>query len=154
MKIYFGADHRGFESKERLKEFVKDLGHEVEDLGNTVYDEHDDYPEFAARVAKKVSADPSTRGIILCGSGGGVNVVANKFPRVRSLIGISSLQVYAARRDDNSNVLCLAASFMAEVEEKEAVKTFLSTDFSGEERHRRRLSEIDRIEKENFVAGL
>lgn len=154
MHIYFGADHRGFTTKERLKEFVKSMGHEVEDLGNTVYNENDDYPEFAAKVAEKVSADPSARGIILCGSGGGVNVVANKFPRVRSIIGVSSLQVYAARRDDDMNVLCLAASFMAEIEEEEAVKIFLTTDFSGEERHRRRLGEVEAIEHKNFVQGL
>ncbi len=151
MTIYFGADHRGFETKERLKEFVKGMGHEVVDLGNSVYDEHDDYPMFASAVARKVVTSPDARGIILCGSGGGVNIVANKFAGVRSNIGLSPLQVYAARRDDDCNILCLAASFMTEEQEKESVKTFLTTEFSGEERHQRRLGQIATIEKENFV---
>ena len=154
MTIYFGADHRGFELKEKLKEFVKGMGHEVVDMGNVVYDEDDDYPDFASKVAEKVSADPSSRGIVLCGSGGGVNIVTNKFPRVRSNIGLSPLQVYAARRDDDSNILCLAASFMTEAEEKESVKTFLETEFSGEERHKRRIGKINDLEKKNFVPGL
>jgi ribose 5-phosphate isomerase B len=154
MTIYFGADHRGFETKERLKKFVEELGYEVVDLGNDKYEESDDYPDFASLVAKKVSADPTCRGILLCGSGGGVNIVANKFPRVRSNIGLSPLQVYAARRDDDCNILCLAASFMIEDEEKKSVKTFLTTEFSGEERHRRRLGKIDVLEKTNFVSGL
>ena len=154
MTVYFGADHRGFETKERMKEFVKGLGYEVVDLGDVVYDENDDYPDFASKVAEKVSVDPANRGIILCGSGGGVSIVANKFPRIRADLGLSPLQVYAARRDDNCNILCLAASFMTDSEEREAVKTFLMTDFSGETRHQRRLDKIADIEKKNFVAGL
>jgi len=139
--------------KERLKPFIKEMGHEVVDLGNSAYDEHDDYPLIASKIAKEVSGNLDSRGIILCGSGGGVNIVANKFPRVRSNLGLSPIQVYAARRDDDSNVLCLAASFMTEDQEKESVKTFLTTEFSGEERHKRRLSQIENLEKENFVSG-
>lgn len=154
MTIYIGSDHRGFEMKERLKPFIKDMGHEVIDLGNTVYDEHDDYPLVAAKIAKEVSANPAARGVILCGSGGGVNIVANKFPRVRSNLGLSPIQVYAARRDDDSNVLCLAASFMTEDQERESIKTFLTTEFSGEERHKRRLGQITDLEKTNFTSGL
>ena len=143
MTIYLGADHRGFSAKERIESFLKDLKYQVTDLGDFVYDENDDYPDFSSKVAEKVSQEPESRGIILCGSGGGGNVVANKFPRVRSIIGISPLQVYAARRDDDINVLCLAASFMTDEQEKEAVKTFLTTEFSGEERHKRRIEKID-----------
>lgn len=139
--------------KGRLIPFIKEMGHEVVDLGNSVYDEHDDYPLIASKIAKEVSGNPNSRGVILCGSGGGVNIVANKFPRVRSNLGLSPIQVYAARRDDDSNVLCLAASFMTEDQEKESVKTFLTTEFSGEERHKRRLGQIEALEKENFVSS-
>jgi ribose 5-phosphate isomerase B len=154
MTIYIGADHRGFETKERLKPFIQELGFEVVDMGNTAYDEGDDYPVFASKVAHEVSKNPNTKGVILCGSGGGVNIVANKFPGVRSNLGLSPLQVYAARRDDDSNVLCIAASFMTEDQEKESVKTFLTTEFSGEERHKRRLGEIAELEKQNFNPGI
>ncbi len=147
MKVYFGADHRGFNLKETLK---KQAGgnFEVVDLGNKVYDEGDDYPDFAALVAGRVGYDPiNSRGVLICGSGAGVDVTANKFAGVRSVLGISSEQVKAARSDDDVNVLSIAANFTKDEEASAMLKVFLETEFSGEERYKRRIKKISEIEK-------
>ena len=150
MVIYFGADHRGFNLKEALKNFAREQGYEVADLGNSRYDEHDDYPDFAALVAKKVSLDPErSRGILVCGSGVGMDVAANKFPKVRSAVAISEDQIYVARHDDNVNVLSLAADFINESEAKKTVQVFLETPFGSDERYLRRLEKIMQIEEQS-----
>lgn len=147
MVIYFGADHRGFELKERLKNLVRDQGYEVIDAGAPSYTEGDDYAVYAIAVAKKISLDPVIgRGVLVCGSGAGVDIVANKFKRVRSAVGLSPDQVYAARRDDDVNVLSIAADFTSREDAEKMMGVFLATLFSGEERHRRRLEEIEQIE--------
>lgn len=150
MVIYFGADHRGFNLKEILKNFLKEQGYEVLDLGNDHYDETDDYPDFAAKVANKVSWDPeSSRGVVICGSGAGVDVTANKFPRVRATLGLIPDQVYDARHDDDVNVLSIAARFTSEEEAKKMVRVFVETPFGDEEKYRRRLEKISAVEIEN-----
>jgi ribose 5-phosphate isomerase B len=147
MRVYLGADHRGFRLKNHLAQFVQKLGHEVIDCGNSTYDEKDDYADFAVRVGEAVSRDPEgSRGVVLCGSGVGVDVTANKFKGVRAAIGFSSAQVHDARRDDDMNVLALAAGFTSEAEAEEIVQSFLNTQFSHEERHVRRLRKISDIE--------
>lgn len=149
MLIYLGADHRGFKLKEELRRYLADeCGYEVVDLGNHRLDENDDYPDFAILVARKVSLDPTnSRGIIICGSGVGVDVVANKFKNVRSALAANPDQAMSSRKDDDTNVLSLAADFLTETESKKVVQVWLQTDFSGEERHRRRLEKIEKIEK-------
>lgn len=152
MVIYFGGDHRGFKLKEVLKEFVKEQGYEVFDVGNVIYDEKDDYPDFAKEVAKKVSSDPEgSRGVLICGSGAGVDIVANKFQGVRSVLGVSTDQVYDARHDDSANILSFAADFTATADAQKMVQIFLQTPFSGEERHQRRLEKISQIENEACI---
>ncbi len=147
MVIYLGADHRGFELKEAIKQFLKDDGYEVADMGNSVRDETDDYADFARAVAEHVSSDPAqSQGILLCGSGAGVDITANKSRHVRSVLGFSADQVFDARHDDDVNVLSLAADFLTENDAKNIVRMFLKTPFSGEERHRRRLEKISDIE--------
>ncbi len=149
--IYFGADHRGFNLKEYLKELVKEQAFEVVDMGNKVYDEKDDYPDFAAAVVKKVSADPEgSKGILMCGSGTGMDIAANKFSRVRSVLALSGDQVYDARHDDDVNVLTFAADFVSNEDAAKITKVFLETPFSGEERHRRRLEKISDIENRAY----
>lgn len=149
MVIYLGADHRGFELKEHIKEMLLDQAYEVYDVGNVVYDKDDDYPDFASEVGKKVRQDPeNNRGILICGSGAGVDIAANKFPTVRSTIGISPDQVYDARHDDNINVLSLAADFTHTPDALKMVQTFIETPYSGEERHVRRLEKLSKIENE------
>ena len=147
MVIYLGADHRGFKLKEKVKDFLKEEGYEVIDVGNSSYDEKDDYPDFAAKVAEEVSQKPEiSRGILLCGSGVGVDVTANKFKNIRSALGITSDQIYDARHDDDVNILSLAADYVRQEDAKKLVQVILSTPFSGEERFSRRIEKISQIE--------
>ena len=147
MVIYFGADHRGFELKETLREYVKSVGYEVYDYGATAYNKDDDYPDFAKAVAEKIHADPEqSRGILVCGSGVGMDVVANKFRNVRAALMISPDQVYSGRHDDDANVLVLASDMTSETDAKKGVQVFLETPFAGDERYMRRLTKIMQIE--------
>jgi ribose 5-phosphate isomerase B len=146
MKIYFAADHAGFEMKNMLLGYVKELGYEVEDCGAYELDPNDDYPEFIKRAAQKVSEDPeNNRAIILGGSGQGEDMVADKFPNVRSAeyYGGNIEIVRLSREHNNSNILSLGARFLKEEEAKEAVKLWLETDFSHDERHERRIENIE-----------
>lgn len=150
MIIFIGADHRGLKLKEELKQFVLDKGYTVTDKGNDHYDEADDYPDFAVAVAKEVAIDPDNRrGIIICGSGVGIDVAANKIPRVRSALANSSDQAFSSRNDVNANVLCLAADFLDGEGAKKILSVWLQTPFSKEERHKRRLRKIAEIESGN-----
>ncbi len=147
MLIYIGADHRGFNLKERVKNFLRERGYEYFDVGNAKYDEDDDYPDFAAEVAKKISAEPDRdRGILICGSGVGMDIVANKFRGVRSAVALSVDQVFDARHDDDANALSLAADFLTEEDALKTVRIFLETPFAGEERFKRRVEKISEIE--------
>ncbi len=151
MIIYIGADHRGFKLKEFIRDFLKNKGYEVVDLGNANYDQNDDYVDFAKEVAKRVGIDSNnSRGILVCGSGVGMDVTANKFRKVRSVLAISSDHVYEARHDDNANVLSIAANFTNESDAQKIVGTFLETSFGKEERYQRRLDKIAQIENEQF----
>ena len=147
MIIYIGADHKGFYLKETLKSALKKDGYEVVDLGDTKIDDGDDYPEFASAVAEKVAGTgQEVRGIVVCGSGIGVDIVANKFSGVRSALAISGEQIRAGRQDDDVNVLALAAGFIKPEDALDIARIFLSTPFVKEERYSRRLGEIAQIE--------
>lgn len=150
MTIFIGADHRGFKLKEQLKEMLKNDGYAVTDVGAAEYNGNDDYPDFAKAVAEQVAKAPEdTRGIAICGSGAGADIVANKFPQVRSVLAISPDHVNMARHDDNVNVLAIAADFTNETAAISIVKVFLTTPFAKfEERYTRRLRKIEEIEKE------
>lgn len=143
MIIYIGADHRGFYLKETLRRALKDDGYEAIDLGNFESDGNDDYPDFARVVAEKVAgAGGEVRGIVICGSGFGVDIVANKFNGVRSALAMSTEHIRAGRHDDDVNVLSLAADFIKPEEVLDIVRTFLSTPFQKEDRYARRLGKI------------
>lgn len=146
MKIYIGADHRGFNLKEKAKAWLSK--YEVEDMGAYKHDPKDDYTLYAEKVASIV-ADTGKMGILMCGSGVGVDVVANKIDGVRASVGKSSEQVKAGRKDDNMNILVIAADFTKDSEAKEMINAFLETKFRGLARHKRRLKEIERIEANN-----
>ncbi len=148
MKVYLGSDHRGFNLKEKVKTLLTELGYRFDDLGALAYDSSDDYTFYAEVVARKVAED-GAMGILICGSGVGVDVVANKIDGVRSSIGKSADQVRAGRNDDDMNVLVIAADFTAESEAKDMVKNFLKTSFSGETRYIKRLDDIKKIEENN-----
>lgn len=147
MLIYIGADHRGFKLKESLGNFLREQGYEVVDVGNNEYNESDDYPDFAKLVARAVSVEPDTRrGIVICGSGIGSSITANKFEGVRAALVNNTEQAKLSREDNDSNVLALGARFTDEKTAKEILENWLKTPFSGEERHKRRLEKINEIE--------
>ncbi len=146
MRIVFASDHAGFKLKQTLVFFVKELGYEVEDCGADEYEESDDYPDFVAKAALKISNNPEDlKGIILGGSGQGEAIVANRFKHVRAVVfyGGSEKIISLSREHNDANVLSLGARFVEEEEAKIAVKNWLETVFSEEERHVRRIKKID-----------
>ena len=149
MKIYFATDHAGFELKNILVEYVKTLGFEVEDCGAKSFDKEDDYPDFIKLPAKAVSLDPiSSKAIVLGGSGQGEAIVSNRLPSVRAVVYYGgNLEIIKLSREHNdANVLSLGARFLTDDEAKEAVKLWLDTPFSDDERHLRRIQKIDMVE--------
>jgi ribose 5-phosphate isomerase B len=148
MLIYIGSDHRGFTLKNGLKEYLKSVGYEIVDCGNTVYDEKDDYPDFAAAVARQVSKNPLARGIVLCGSGVGVAIVANKFSRVRCTLSFSPDHAVASRHDDDTNVIAIPADFVTGDIAKKIVSAWLQALFTDTDDYVRRLQKIATIEFE------
>ena len=147
--IYIGADHRGYKLKEKINQWLFENNLEFYDVGANKFDPYDDYTKYASEVASLVADDNEHKGILLCGSGVGVDVVANKFDGVRSSIGKSPEQIKAGRNDDDMNVLVVAADYTKDDEAIEMVKEFLNTEFSKEEKYLNRLSEIEKIEENN-----
>lgn len=145
MKIHIGADHAGYHLKERLKDFLGHAGYEVFDHGAYNHSPMDDYPDFIEPVAKVVSEDPETLGIILGGSGQGEAMDANRFPHVRAIeyYGAKPEIIILGRQHNDANVLSLGARFLTDEEAEEAVTLFLGTAFSGAEHHQRRIDKID-----------
>ncbi len=151
MKVYLGADHGGYELKENMRNWLNDQGYEVEDCGAFELDAEDDYPDFVFPVAEKVGSDKSdqSRGVLICRSGAGVVIGANKVEGVRAAVAIDTKSVNHARKDNNINVLGIGGDWLNEEQAKEAVKTFLTTPFSSEERHGRRMEKIAKYEQGN-----
>jgi len=147
--IYLGSDHRGFELKAKVKSWLDNWKFEYEDLGALTLDPKDDYTVYAELVAKKIEENPLSFGVLICGSGVGVEVVANKFDGIRASLGKNSDQVKAGRHDDNMNVLVIAADFTKDDEAAQMLQVFLETKFAAEERFKRRLDEIKEIEEKN-----
>ena len=147
--LYLGADHRGYYLKENIKEFLNSKKIKFQDLGNFVYDKNDDYPDFAKLVAEKISQKPKVNfGILICGSGQGVCIVANKYSQVRAALCLSSWMAQKARQDNDINVLCLAADVTDPQTAFRIIKTFLKTENSQDKRYQRRLKKITQIEKQ------
>ncbi|KKQ40743.1 MAG: Sugar-phosphate isomerase, RpiB/LacA/LacB family [Microgenomates group bacterium GW2011_GWC1_37_8] len=154
MKVYLGSDHRGFKLKEKIAKWLFEWGYEFEDMGAEYLNPADDYTVYAERVASIVrdrdtDRGEEVRGILLCGSGVGVDIVANKFDGVRASIGKSAEQVKTGRADDDMNILVIAADFTNEDEAKKMVKVFIETGFEAKARYKRRLEDIKRIEANN-----
>lgn len=149
MKIYLGSDHRGFYLKEKIAKWLFEWGYKFTDLGAETYDEKDDYTKYASSVASLVGEDKSALGILLCGSGVGVDVMANKFDGIRASIGIDAEQVRSGRKDDDMNILVIAAEHTEDHITREMVKSFLETKFDGKARHIKRLDDIRKIEENN-----
>lgn len=156
--IYLGADHRGYELKEKIKSWFSGWGYEYKDLGAFEYNKDDDYPDFATAVAKAValslpavslpnpSRGNSAKGILVCGSGIGVAIAANKIKGVRAGTAMKPEQVQASVSDEDLNILALSADYTEEKKAQKIVKIFLETKFSGEERHVRRIAKIKELE--------
>ncbi|MFC1649639.1 RpiB/LacA/LacB family sugar-phosphate isomerase [Patescibacteria group bacterium] len=149
MKIYIGTDHRGFELKNKLYGYLSEKKVEVIDYGAYEHDPDDDYTLYAEKVGSVVADNSKDLGILLCGSGVGVDVTANKLDGVRASIGKEVKQVVAGRKDDNMNVLVIASDFTTFPQAKKLVDAFLSTKYDHKKRHDRRLEDIRRIEENN-----
>jgi ribose 5-phosphate isomerase B len=147
MILAIGADHGGFHLKTIVVDLLKILGHDVNDVG-TYSDEPVDYPDYARAVSKEILLKKAERGILICGSGVGSCVAANKFPGIRAAICHDTFSAHQGVEDDNINILCLGARVVGHELAKEIVRVWLSSSFSGAERHIRRLAKIDEIEKE------
>lgn len=148
MRIYIASDHAGFELKQKLISFLSEQGHEPIDRGNYQLNEEDDYPDFIKETTRDVAEENGqSKGVIIGGSGQGEAMVANRTFGVRAAVyyGGSLEIVKLAREHNDANILSLGARFVAEEEAKAAVKLFLETPFSGEERHTRRIKKIDGI---------
>ena len=147
MEIYIGADHRGFRMKNDLLLWFHNHGYEVTDIGNHAENEEDDYPEFAELLARAVAEDPENRrGILLCGSGAGVAIAANKVKGIRAALIHDVNIAKNARHDDDINVLALGADYISQDTAEQVIQTFLKTPFSGSPRHVRRIEKIASIE--------
>lgn len=144
MKVYIGTDHAGYELKEKLKVYIGELGHDVEDMGAFELESDDDYPDFIRAVAEAVSNDNESMGVVLGGSGQGEAMCANKVPGVRAALyyGGNLDIIKVSRVHNDANILSLGARFISENEAKEVIKVFFETSFSGEERHVRRIAKI------------
>lgn len=164
--IYLATDHAGFELKEKVKEFLKKEGYEVEDCGAFQFDKDDDYPDFISKAAQGVSKDPNSKAIIFGSSGQGEAMVANKFKGVRAAVFYApcipahnvdvtgrvsedSFEMIRLTREHNdANILSLGAKILSEEDALKAVKLWLEAPFTGEERHLRRIEKIKKIEQE------
>jgi len=148
MKIFLGADHAGFKLKNKIKTYLEELGEEVFDKGANELNEQDDYPDFILPVARAVREDKGAKGIILGGSGQGEAIVANKIPGVRAVVyyGGDKKILTLSREHNDANVLSLGARFLTEEEAITAVKLWLETSFSKEERHERRIKKIEEVQ--------
>ena len=152
MRIAVGSDHRGLLIRPKLIELLERLGHEVEDMG-TYTPEVVDYPDVAAMVAPRVGSGELDRGILICGTGMGMCIAANKFPGVRAAPCHDDLTVELSRRHNDTNVLCLSADLLSERLIERMVELWLSTPFGGG-RHTRRVEKITQLEHQFGVRGL
>lgn len=149
MTVYLGTDHRGFRLKNRLREYLDGRkGIELVDLGSEELVPEDDYPDIARAVGIAVRDDPGSFGILLCGSGVGVTVAANKVRGVRASLAPDAWTAQSARNDDDINVLCLAADRLTFEDTKRTIRAFLQSSFSEAKRHRRRRAMVVKMDKE------
>ncbi|MFD0886388.1 ribose-5-phosphate isomerase [Streptosporangium algeriense] len=142
MRVYIGADHAGYDLKNHLVSWLKEHGHDVTDCGPFVYDAEDDYPVFVLRAAQGVSDDPGSLGIVLGGSGNGEQIAANKVRGIRAALAWSEDTAKLAREHNNANVVSVGARMHTQEEAVRFVELFLTTSYSGQERHNRRIAQL------------
>jgi len=146
VRIYLGADHAGFKFKEKIKQFLKKKGISYEDLSPELID-GDDYPDVAFKVAEKVVKSKESKGILVCGSGSGMCIAANKVKGVRAATIYDKYSAIMSRQDNDSNIACLRARLFFNWRNIQLLNLLLNTDFSYGDRHKRRLSKIAKYEK-------
>jgi ribose 5-phosphate isomerase B len=151
MKIAIASDHRGYHLKEKVISLLRAKGHEVIDEGPAT-DESVDYPDFAALVASKVSSGEVDRGVLICGTGLGMAITANKFPRVRAAACVDEVTAELSRRHNDVNVLCLSGDLLSSRSTERLVEIWMATEFEGG-RHKRRLEKILDVEKSQHLGG-
>ena len=148
MKVAIAADHGGYEMKRWLAQSLQDAGHDVLDLGAPAYQPTDDYPDFSKAVAEAVVGGRAERGILICGSGAGAAIAANKVAGIRASLAHDTYTAHQMVEHDDANVCCLGARVIGQELAEEIVRAFLAARFTGEERHIRRLAKVVALEEE------
>lgn len=154
MRIVIGADHNGFACKDEMRHWLEAAGHAVVDVGPHALDPNDDYPDFARLVGETLQRGDADRGILLCGSGVGASIAANKMRGIRAGLCHDAYSAHQAVEHDNINVLCLGPRVVGPALMEELVSAFLAAKFTGEERHERRLAKVTALEQAERDAGL
>ena len=149
MHIYIGSDHGGYAQKDRLIEALRPEGYEITDCG-TYSPASTDYPDFALAVGRSVAEHPHSLGILLCRSGEGMEMAANKIPKIRAALVWQEDVAVETRRDNDANILVLPSDFISEEQALAIARRFAATPFSGEERHIRRLQKLHAIERVSY----
>lgn len=147
MKISIGADHAGYEMKQQLIQWIQQQGHTVHDVGTFEPNKPDDYPDYAILVAEEILTGKADRGVLVCGSGVGVSVAANKFKGIRAGLCHDHYSAHQGVEHDDMNVLVLGSRIIGPMMAQDVAEAFLKATFSGEERHVRRLNKVKRIEE-------
>ena len=154
MRVYLGSDHAGFELKNHIVEHLQKQGHDVVDVGPHVYDAEDDYPPYCLHAAQRVVDDPGSLGVVIGGSGNGEQIAANKVEGVRSALVWKVEIAELARQHNDSNVCAIGARQHTPEEAEAFVDAFLSTSFSGNERHQRRIDQLADYERTRELPAL
>lgn len=147
MKIYLGSDHNGYDYKQKIAGFLQKSGHEVIDEGDVTKNPEDDFPQFASKVVTALLADkdPNAKGMLICGSGQGMCMAANRFKGIRASLCWNLEEARSARNDDDSNVLCLSSKYLEMADVEAIITTWLATPFAGAPRFIRRLEQMDQL---------
>lgn len=154
MRVHLGGDHAAFDLHQELLTYLEAEGHEVTNHGPFELDEQDDYPVFVLRAAEAVAADEGSRGIVLGGSGNGEQMAANKVAGIRAALCYDTELARLAREHNDAQVISIGARMQGADEAKAMVATFLSTDFTGEPRHQRRIDMVGRYERDGELPPL
>jgi len=151
MKVAIGADHAGFELKGEIVRWLKSAGHQVEDLGAHVMDPDDDYPDFAVAVANSLRSGETERGVIICGSGVGACITANKVKGIRACLCHDTYTARQGVQHDDMNVVCIGGRVIGIELTKAVLETFLEARFIPEPRFQRRLDKLAQVEQNGFI---
>ncbi len=147
MKIAIACDHGGFPLKDPMIHVIESMGHELVDLGAHEYDKHDDYPDFARYIGQAIQHGHADKGVLLCGSGVGACIAANKQDGIRASVCHDVYSAHQGVEHDAMNVLCLGSRIIGPQLAEDLVRAFIKAEFSGEERHQRRLEKVMALEK-------